>query len=194
MTQWAWVSSLLPLILTANLFSAVSSQKLDLLPKQPSASFPSTPITPFSKVSALQLFLCMYTYYIIIIFMYVFLPALLTPPRAGVLSFNLCVSSKLKSMLCSQYAFSNHLLDEWTNEPQNLMPRKCSPWNGDLTCILPQCLVIQVRQSADKTGIGDGLRWQKMAEVASSFLNFPIKESDRFFIFCFLTHHLTSFS
>lgn len=140
----------------------------------------------------------MYAYYIITIFMCVSLSALLTPPRAGVLSFHLCITSKLKSMLCPQYAFSNHLLDEWTNEPQNIFhlePRKCSPWNGDMRCVLPQYLIIKVRQSTDKTGIRDGPRWQKMAGVGSSFLNFPIKESGGFFYFlCFLIHHLTSFS
>lgn len=135
----------------------------------------------------------MYAYYIVIIFMYASLSALLTPPRAGVLSFNFYITRKLKSMLCSQYAFSNYLLDEWTNDPQNifhLMLRKCSPWNGDMRCVLPQCLVIEVRQSTGKIGIKDGLRWQKMTEVGNSVLNFSINESDGFFIFCFLIHRV----
>lgn len=186
-----------PPILKPNFLAINSQQKHNLLPRQPSASFLSAPMHLFQRSSALQLFLCMHAYYIVIIFMHVSLLALLTLPKAGVLSFNLCITSKLKSMLCSQYTFTNHLLDEWTNEPQNilhLMPRKCSVWNGDMRWVLPQCLVIEVRQSTDKTGIRDGLRWQKMAEVGSSYLNFSIKESGRFFIFLFLIHHLTSFS
>lgn len=188
-TQWALVSSEHPLTLKPNLCLAIQSElKLNFLPRQPSASFPSAALHLFQRSSALQLFLCMYAYYSVVIFIYVSLPTLLTPPRAGVLSFNLCITSELKSMLCSQYAFSNHLLDEWTNEPQNifhLTPRKCSTRNGDVRCVLPQCLAIEVRQSTDKTGIRDGLKCQKMAKVGSSFLNFFIKESGRVFCLVF---------
>jgi Fe-S-cluster containining protein len=86
-------------------------------------------------------------FHMVIIFMYVCILdyncihvcVLLTPPRVRVISSHLCKASKHKSMLCSQYAFSNHLLDEWTNELQNifhLMPRKCSTWNGAMWCAM----------------------------------------------------------
>lgn len=113
MTHWVWVSSRHPIILSANLFSAINSQpKLSLLPRclQPPSLWP--PLHLFQRSSVLQLFLCNYAYYMAITFMYVSLTGLLSPPRARVLSFHLCVTSKPKSMLCSQCAFSNHLLDE----------------------------------------------------------------------------------
>lgn len=211
MTQWALVSSQHPMVLThtspqpLNLSRSwpLSPDVFSLLPFGSLCTFSKGPLycnyfyetvtLPTVLSRQVRLFLWIYAYRITITFMYVSLTGLLTCLRARVLSFNLCITSNPKSMLCCRCAFSNHLLDEWTNEPQTifqLMPRKCSTWNGDMRCVLRQCLVIEVSQLTDKTGrgpgggIGDGLRWQKMPEVGKSF-NFSINESGGVLFFVF---------
>lgn len=85
-------------------------------PQVTSASFPWLTMNLSQRSSELQLFLCTYVYYVVITFMCVSLTGLLTPPRAWVLSSNLCIINKLKSML----SLNMHLvIIFWMNELMN---------------------------------------------------------------------------
>lgn len=181
MGLWAVPSSLH----SKALLSRVHSAEAWFPPQADFSLLPWAPAAPFQRVFCIAIifmYVCtLYCNY----FMCVSLTGLLTPPRAGVLSFNLCITGKRKSMLGSHCAFSNHLLDEWTNEPHNLfqlMPRKHSTWNGDTRRVLPQCLVIRGRQSIDKRE-GSEMAWgdRKSQKLEAVFLISPLMR-----VACFL--------
>ena len=69
--------------------------------------------------------------------MCVSLIGLLTPPRVGGGGpiFYLYIISKLKSMLFFWYAFSDHLLDEWTNELHNIFHLMPGMETQDVSCL-----------------------------------------------------------